>query len=126
MKFNKNDYKFIDLTETAFEDFSAVELDRYIADTMEVLGMTKGKMTKTMMNLSLAAGLLTVRGGEFVRINAFVAKYNKGNLSKEELKVVKKVMSTAKWYYRLKVILALISQNNSFDEIKPMLAEKNR
>ena len=88
--------------------------------------MSKGKMTKTMMNLSLAAGLLAVRGGEFVRINAFVAKYNKGNLSKEELKVVKKVMSTAKWYYRLKVILALISQNNSFDEIKPMLAEKNR
>ena len=82
MTFNKNDYKFIDLTETAFEDFTAVELDRYIADTIEVLGMTKGKMTKSIMNLSLASGLLAVRGGEFIRINAFVAKYKKGNVSK--------------------------------------------
>lgn len=124
-KFNKNDYNFIDLSETDHTEMTAVELDKCIADTMEVLKMTKRKISSSIMNLSLVSGLLGVRGGEFVKINVFSAKYNKGNCTKEELKVIKSVINTAKWYYRLKVIIILIAQKQGeMDEVTPLLANK--
>ena len=127
MKFNKNDYRYVDLSEVDYTEFTATELDSLIHDTIEVLKMTKRKVGKSIMNVSLASGLLAVRGGEFKSVNAFIARWKKGNTSKEERKLIKTVMRTAKWYFRLKVIMALITRrNNEFTEVAPILATRVR
>ncbi len=124
--FDKNNYNFIDLTKTDFNDFSELELDKLIEDTKEVLSMTKGKVTKSPMNIGLAGGLLAVRGGEFKSINALTgAKWTKGNTSKEEQKLLKKVFSTGRLYYLFKVVIVLIAQKDGQqDLLNPTLAQK--
>lgn len=126
MKFNKENYRFIDLAKTDHTQFSQLELDQMIADTKEVLGMTKGKMKMTPMNLGLAGGLLGVRDGQFIKINALTgAKWKKGNATKEECKLLKKVFSTARLYYIFKVVIVLISKKDSeLDLYNPTLVQK--
>lgn len=124
--FDKNNYRFIDLSETDHTQFSQLELDKMIADTKEVLAMTKGKIKMTPMNLGLAGGLLGVRDGAFVKINALTGtKWNKGNATKDECKLVKSVFFTARLYYVFKVVLALISKNEGEqDQFNPTLLQK--
>lgn len=123
-KFNKNNYNFLNLAENDVSQLSVTELDNALRDTKEILKMTKYKITKTIMNLQLVNGLVSVRGGEFKSINAFFAKVKMGSVTKEEKKLIKQVLATAKWYYRLKVIIVLITKNQSVDSIDPMLAIK--
>ncbi len=125
-KFDKNNYRFIDLSETDHTQFSQIELDKMIEDTIEVLEMTKGKVTMSPMNLGLIGGLLAVRDGQFIRINALTgAKWKKGNATKEECKLAKKVFGTAQLYYAFKVIIVLIAQNGgSQDQLNPTLVQK--
>ncbi len=125
-KFDKSNYRFIDLSETDHTQFSQLELDKMIEDTKEVLALTKGKIKMTPMNLGLAGGLLGVRDGEFVKINALTgAKWKKGNATKDECKLLKKVFKTARLYYAFKVIIVLISkENGSLDQINPTLVQK--
>ena len=125
MKFNKENYRFIDLSQTDFTQFSQIELDKMIADTIEVLQMTKGKVKSSPMNLGLAGGLLAVRGGQFEKINAFSAKWKKGDATKEECKLLKKVFSTAQLYYAFKVIIVLVSKEDSSQDLfAPTLVQK--
>lgn len=125
-KFNKENYKFIDLSETDYTQFSQVELDKMIEDTKEVLGLTKKKMKMTPMNLGLVGGLLGVKGGQFIKINALTgAKWKKGNTTKEERKLIKRVFTTARLYYLFKVVIVLISKNSSEqDLLNPTLIQK--
>ena len=123
-KFNKNNYNFLNLAENDVSQLSVTELDNALRDTKEILKMTKYKITKTIMNLQLVNGLVSVRGGEFKSINAFFAKVKMGSVTKEEKKLIKKVLVTAKWYYRLKVIIVMITKNQKVDSIDPMLAIK--
>ncbi len=124
--FVKEDYRFIDLSETDHTQFSQLELDKMIEDTKEVLAMTKGKMKKTPMNLALAGGLIGVRGGEFKGINALTgAKWKKGETTKDERKLLKKVFSTARLYYVFKVVIVLISKKEGeLDNLNPTLVQK--
>ena len=126
MKFDKSNYKFIDLSETDFTQFSQIELDKMIEDTKEVLAMTKGKVKMTPMNLGLAGGLLAVRNGQFIKINALTgAKWKKGDATKDECKLLKKVFSSARLYYIFKVIIVLISQKDGVqDLLNPTLVQK--
>lgn len=126
MKFDKNNYKFIDLSETDHTQFSQIELDKMIEDTIEVLNSTKGTMKQTPMNLGLVGGLLAVRGGRFIKINALSgAKWEKGSVSKEEEKLCKKVFSTARLYYLFKIFIVLASKNEgSQDLLNPTLVQK--
>lgn len=125
-KFVKEDYRFIDLSETDHTQFSQLELDKMIEDTKAVLAMTKGNVKNTPMNLALAGGLLGVRGGQFVGINALTgAKWKKGEASKEECKLLKKVFSTARLYYTFKFVIVLISKKESqLDHMNPTLVQK--
>ncbi len=125
-KFNKENYKFVDLSETDYTLFSQVELDKMIEDTKEVLGLTKKKMKMTPMNLGLVGGLLGVKGGQFIKINALTgAKWKKGNTTKEERKLIKRVFTTARLYYLFKVVIVLISKNSSEqDLLNPTLIQK--
>ena len=126
MKFNKENYRFIDLSKTDYTQFSQIELDQMIADTKEVLEMTKGQVKSTPMNLGLAGGLLGVREGQFIKVNALTgAKWKKGNATKEECNLLKKVFSTARIYYIFKVVIVLISQKQSdMDLLNPTLVQK--
>ena len=126
MKFNKDNYRFIDLAETDHTQFSQIELDQMIADTKEVLAETKGKMKMTPMNLGLAGGLLAVKGGQFIKINALTgAKWKKGDTTKEERKLLKKVFSTARLYYIFKVVIVLISKKDAVQDLfNPTLVQK--
>ena len=126
-KFDKNNYKFIDLSETDISQFSQIEIDNMIADTVEVLKMTKGSVTKTPMNLGLIGGVLGARGGQFVSVNFLTgAKWKKGDATKEEQKLAKKVFFTARIYYAFKVIITLIAQKNNEgrDLLNPTLVQK--
>ncbi len=125
-KFNKENYKFVDLSETDYTQFSQVELDKMIEDTKEVLKLTKKKMKMTPMNLGLVGGLLGVKGGQFIKINALTgAKWKKGNTTKEERKLIKRVFTTARLYYLFKVVIVLISKNSSEqDLLNPTLIQK--
>ena len=78
------------------------------------------------MNLGLAGGLLGVREGQFIKINAITgAKWNKGNATKEECKLLKKVFSTARLYYIFKVVIVLASQKEGAQDLfKPTLVQK--
>jgi len=128
--FDKNNYRFIDLSETDHNQFSQLELDKMIADTKEVLDMTKGKTKMTPMNLGLAGGLLAVRDGQFVKIHALTgAKWKKGKATKDECKLLKKVFSTARIYYMIKMVTALVTalvfqKAASQDILNPTLVQK--
>ena len=50
-KFDKNNYRFIDLAETDHTQFSQLELDKMIEDTKEVLEMTKKELTDYVKKL---------------------------------------------------------------------------
>ena len=125
-KFDKNNYRFIDLAETDYTQFSQLELDKMIEDTKEVLAMTKGKIKMTPMNLGLISGLLGVREGAFVKINALTgAKWKKGNATKDECKLVKKVCTTARLYYIFKVVINLVSKKEGEQDLyNPTLVQK--
>lgn len=125
-KFDKNNYRFIDLSKTDIAQFSQLELDNMIADTKEVLSMTKIKVTKTPMNIALANGLIGVRGGEFKKINALTgAKWKKGNTTKQERKLLKKVFLTARLYYIFKIVIVLVAKKEaSLDLVNPTLVQK--
>ncbi|MGN1052486.1 MAG: hypothetical protein ACI4SH_03750 [Candidatus Scatosoma sp.] len=124
-KFDKNNYRFIDLSETDHTQFSPLELDGMIEDTKEVLAVTKKKIKSTPMNLALAAGLLGVRGGEFIKINALTgAKWKKGNATKDERKLIKKVFSTARIYYLFKIVITLIKKEGAVDQLNPTIVQK--
>ncbi len=124
--FDKKNYNFIDLSETDINQFSQLEIDKMVEETKEVLQMTKGQVKKSIMNLGLAGGLLHAKGGQFVKINAFTgAKWKKGNTTKEEQKMLNKVFTTARFYYLFKVVIVLISKNESQqDTINPTLVQK--
>ena len=126
MKFNKENYRFIDLSKTDHTQFSQLELDQMIADTTEVLTETKGKVKMSPMNLGLAGGLLAARDGQFVKINALSgAKWKKGKASKAECKLLKKVFFTARLYYIFKVIIVLISKKDAEQDLfNPTLVQK--
>ena len=124
-KFNKENYNFIDLSETDHTQFSQIELDKLVDDTKEILAMTKSKIKNTPMNLALVGGILAVRGGQFKSINALTgAKWKKGNATKEESKLFKKVFSTARLYYVGKMVLAFIKKEGERDMLNPTLAQK--
>ncbi len=125
-KFDKNNYRFIDLSKTDHTQFSQLELDKMIEDTKEVLKMTKGAVKKTPMNLGLAGGLLAARDGQFIKINALSgAKWKKGNATKDECKLLKKVFSTARLYYIFKVVILLVSKKDAeTDLLNPTLVQK--
>ena len=125
MKFDKNNYKFIDLSETDHTQFSQIELDKMIEETKEVLQQTKGKITQTPMNLGLVGGLLAARGGRFIKINALTgAKWEKGNITKDEEKLIKKVFASARLYYMFKVVIVLIKKEGAQDLFNPTLVQK--
>ena len=125
-KFDKNNYRFIDLAETDHTQFSQLELDKMIEDTKEVLEMTKKDRKKTPMNLGLAGGLLAVRDGQFIKINALTgAKWKKGKATKDECKLLKKVFSTARLYYIFKVVIILVSKKEAEQDLfNPTLVQK--
>ena len=125
-KFDKNNYRFIDLAETDHTQFSQLELDKMIEDTKEVLEMTKKDRKKTPMNLGLAGGLLAVRDGQFIKINALTgAKWKKGKATKDECKLLKKVFSTARLYYIFKVVIVLASKKEAEQDLfNPTLVQK--
>ncbi len=124
-KINPDNYTFIDLTKTDYTQFTAAELDRYAADTTAVLSATGKKLKKTPMNVGLTAGLLAIRGGEFIKVMPIAAKYKKGNANKNELKVIKRAMNTARLYYLFKNILAMVmKKENDPDLLNPHIAVK--
>ena len=127
-KFNINDYEFINISDEAGfdpETYTAEEYEEMINDTMDVLNARKGKLTKSPDNLCLVSGVLAMRGGEFISIAPIMVKYKKGQTPKSELKVIKKVFSTAKWYYLLRNILSNIAKKGiGTDGIYPYLARK--
>ena len=127
-KINVDDYEFINISdESGFDPdtYSAEEYEQMVQDTMEVLKARKGKITKSPDNLCLVAGVLAMREGEFISIAPIMVKYKKGNASKSELKVIKKVFSTAKLYYLLRNVLSNIAQKGiGTDGIYPYLARK--
>ncbi len=108
-KFKLDDYNFIE----DVSQLNEMELENAIKDTKTVLDALKKKMTKANVILPLAAGLLEIRGGSLDKVTLFGAKYKKGDASKEELKIVKKVISTYKKYLLFKVIIALIADKQA-------------
>lgn len=124
-KFDKSNYNFIDLSKTDYTTFSALEQDQLLEDTQELLKCTKGKVTKTPMNLALVGGYLIMRGGQFKKVNIFGAKWKKGNTTKQERKLIKKVFKTAQFYYLFKVVILLISKQGSRqDLLNPTVVKK--
>lgn len=129
-KFNMNDYEFVDISERAESsvvNLSANELEEMVQATMEVLNATKGKLKQTPKNLCLAAGVLGVRGGEFKKVVPLYAKYDKGNASKAELKVLKKVFNTARLYYLVSNLTSMAADKSlAGDDIYAYLARKKK
>lgn len=127
-KFNLKDYEFINVSEGSdnnVENLSANELEEMVEDTIAVLKATKGNLKKTPTNLCLAAGILGVRGGEFIKIVPIKATFKKGNASKDELKLLKKVFNTARLYYLINNIIKMAADKDvQCDGIYPHLARK--
>ncbi|MBQ7912388.1 MAG: hypothetical protein IJ308_01425 [Clostridia bacterium] len=127
-KFNVNDYEFIDFSEDStfdFDSLSAEEFEQMVQDTMEVLKARKGKLLKSPDNLCLVSGVLAARDGEFISIAPIMVRWKKGNTSKAERKIIKKVFTTAKWYYLFRNLLANMTKNGiGTDGIYPYLARK--
>lgn len=129
-KFNIKDYEFIDFSADSTYDFdslSAEEFEQILKDTLDVLKARKGKMLKSPENLCLASGLLAARGGEFISIAPIMVRWKKGNISKEERKIIKKVFTTARWYYLFRNFLSnMVKSDIGTDGIYPYLARKIR
>jgi hypothetical protein len=122
---NLKEYDLIDLAQTDLSLLTEEELEVYITDTKTVLSAYKRKLTKANLVLALAAGLVDARGGDFDKVTLFVAKYKKGNITKDEKKLVKRAIKTFRFYLVFKVIIVLISQNGGgIKEFSPLLAKK--
>ncbi len=125
MTFNRTDYQFFDLTQIDHTEMSEEELTVLLNDTKEALSLTKDKTKNTPLSLQLAGGILAARGGEFIRINAFTgAKWKKGNTTKEEQALLKKVFSKARGYYFLRMFIALLGQHGEQQILNPTLVKK--
>lgn len=124
-KLNLDAYKFIDLSQTDFFNLTDEELEVYIKDTTAVLNAYKKKATKAKMIFGLAAGLLAMRGGELTKITLFSKKYTVGDATKEEKKLIKRVIKTFRIYLVFKVVIALIgNQQAGMDLLAPHAARK--
>lgn len=129
-KFDINNYEFINISEgaeneTSLEKLSANEIEEMVEATMEVLAATKGKMKRVPTNLCLAAGVLGVRGGEFVKIAPIKVTFKKGETSKDELKVINKVFTTARVYYLIRNVISFAADTQiGTDGIYPYLAKR--
>lgn len=127
-KFNINDYEFIDISERSeskVENLSANELEEMVKATLEVLAATKGKFKRVPANLCLASGVLGVRGGEFKKIVPIKVTYKKGNVSKSEHKLIKKVFNTARLYYLINNVISIAADKGiGTDGIYPYLARR--
>ena len=124
-KLNLDAYNFIDLSQTDFSLLTDEELAVYIKDTSAVLDAYKKKATKAKMIFGLAAGLLAMRGGELTKVTLFSKKYKKGNATKQELKLVKRVIKTLRIYLVFKVVIALVgNQQAGMQLLAPHAARK--
>ena len=127
-KFNIDNYEFINIsegTENNVENLSANELEEMVADTLDVLKATKGKLKKTPTNLCLVAGILGVRGGEFIKIAPIKVTFKKGDATKDEMKIIKKVFTTGRIYYLINNIIKTAADKDiPVDGIYPHLARK--
>lgn len=124
-KINLDAYKFIDLTKTDFSLMTDEELEVYVKDTVTVLEAYKKKMTKANFIFGLAAGILAVRGGQLTKVTLISTKYKKGEASKSELKLIKRVIKTYKKYLVFKIIINLVSNNaGGIDLIAPHVAKR--
>lgn len=108
-KLNLDAYDFIDLTKTDFSLLTDEELEVYAKDTATVIGAYKKSVKKAQFLFGLAAGLLAIRGGELTKVTLFAKKVKKGTASKDELKLVKKVISTFRKYLAFKIVINLIA-----------------
>lgn len=124
-KLNLDAYNFINLSQTDFSLLTDEELAVYIKDTIAVLDAYKKKATKAKMIFGLAAGLLAMRGGELTKVTLLSKKYKKGNAAKQELKLVKRVIKTFRIYLVFKVVIALVSnQQSGMELLAPHAARK--
>lgn len=124
-KLNLDAYKFIDLTETDFSLLTDEELEVYARDTKTVLNAYKKKATKAHFLFGLTAGLLALRGGELTKVTLLWSKYKKGSASKDEIKLVKGVIRTFRFYLVFKIVINLISNTTTGMElIAPHVAKK--
>ena len=129
-KFDINNYEFINVSEgaeneTALANLSANEVEEMVEATLEVLTATGSKFKRVPTNLCLAAGVLGVRGGEFKKIAPIKVTFNKGETSKDELKVINKVFTTARIYYLVRNVVAFAADNQiGTDGIYPYLAKR--
>ena len=126
-KFNIDNYEFINIsegTDSNVENLSANEIEEMITATKEVL---KGanKLKRVPSNLCLVAGLLGVRGGEFKKISPIKVSFKKGDVSKDELKLIKNVFTLGRIYYLLRNIGANVAGKQiGADGIYPYLARR--
>lgn len=118
-------YNFINLSETDFSLLTDEELLLYLKDTADVIGAYKKKVTKAKFLFGLAAGLLAMRGGELTKVTLFSKKYKKGDATKQDLKLVKRVIKTFRIYLVFKIVIALISnQQAGMELLAPHAARK--
>ena len=126
-KFNIDNYEFINVSEDSdskLENLSANEIEEMISATVEVLKKSN-KLKRVPSNLCLASGLLGVRGGEFKKISPILVSYKKGDVTKEELKVIKNVFTLGRIYYLLRNIGANVAGKQiGTDGIYPYLARR--
>lgn len=124
-KLNLDNYNFIDLSETDLSLLTDEELEVYIKDTKEVLEAYKKKTTKAMFVFGLANGLLSLRGGELTKVTLFGSKWKKGTATKDEIKLVKKVISTVKKYLAFRIFINLVAgRANNTELMNPYVAKK--
>lgn len=124
-KLNLDAYEFIDLSQTDFSLLTDEELEVYVKDTVKVLDAYKKKATKARMLFGLAAGLLAMRGGELTKVTLISKKYKAGDATKQELKLVKRVIKTFRIYLAFKVVIALMgNQAAGMELLAPHAARK--
>lgn len=124
-KLKSENYEFIDLSKTDFSLLTDEELMVYIKDTTDVLKAYKKKATKAKILFELAAGLLAVHGGELTKVTLFSKKYKAGDASKQEIKLIKRVIKTFRTYLVFKVFIALIdNQQAGMEMLAPHVAKK--
>lgn len=124
-KLNLDNYEFIDLSKTDFSLLTDEELMVYIKDTTDVLNAYKKKATKAKMLFGLAAGLLAVHGGELTKVTLFSKKYKTGDASKQEIKLIKRIIKTFRKYLVFKIFIALIAnQQAGMELLAPHVAKK--
>lgn len=119
-------YDFIDLSQTDFSLLTDEELNVYLKDTYEVTNAYKKKITKAKFLFGLAAGILAMRGGELTKVTLISKKYKKGEATKQELKLVKRVIKTFRRYLMFKVVIALISNRQAGMELLAPHAAKKK